>query len=89
MNPKPKYNYFSTGAGGHYLRRAEGDIATQTLRGNVSVLMGSGANIVVLSDDHGKFLVDAGISASEAKVRAALNEVGPTPVTYVVNTHWH
>ena len=89
MNTIPKHHYFSTGAGAHYLRRAEGDIVTQTLRGNVSVLMGSGANIVVLSGDHGKFLVDAGISASEAKVRAALNAIGPTPVTYVVNTHWH
>jgi glyoxylase-like metal-dependent hydrolase (beta-lactamase superfamily II) len=89
MNPIPKHHYFSTGAGAHYLRRAEGDIVTQTLRGNVSVLMGTGANIVVLSGDHGKFLVDAGISASEAKVRAALNEIGPTSVTYVVNTHWH
>ena len=89
MNTIPKHHYFSTGAGAHYLRKAEGDIVTQTLRGNVSVLMGSGANIVVLSADHGKFLVDAGISASEVKVRAALNEIGPTQVTYVVNTHWH
>jgi glyoxylase-like metal-dependent hydrolase (beta-lactamase superfamily II) len=82
-------DYFHTGAGARYLRRAEGDIVTQTLRGNASVLMGSGANIVVLSGDHGKFLVDAGISVSEAKVRAALNEISPSPVTYVVNTHWH
>jgi glyoxylase-like metal-dependent hydrolase (beta-lactamase superfamily II) len=82
-------DYFHTGAGAHYLRRAEGDIVTQTLRGNISVLIGSGANIVVLSGDQGKFLVDAGISISEAKVKTALHEIAPTPVTYVVNTHWH
>jgi glyoxylase-like metal-dependent hydrolase (beta-lactamase superfamily II) len=82
-------DYFHTGAGARYLRGAEGPIVTQPLRGKVSVLMGSGGNIVVLSSDHGKFLVDAGISASEAKVRAALDEIGPTPVTYVINTHWH
>ena len=82
-------DYFHTGAGARYLRRAEGDIVTQTLRGNVSVLMGSGANIVVLSGDRGKFLVDAGISVSEAKVKSALNAINPTPVVYVVNTHWH
>ena len=51
--------------------------------------MGSGGNIVVLSDDEGKFLVDAGIRVSEGKVRAALNEIGPTQVKYLVNTHWH
>src|ERR1044072_9988426 len=89
MNTLPKHHYFSTGAGAHYLRRAEVDIVTQTLRGNVSVLMGSGANILVLSGDRGKFLVDAGISISEAKVKSALNAINPTPVVYVVNTHWH
>ena len=82
-------DYFHTGAGARYLRGAEGPIVTQPLRGNVSVLMGSGANIVVLSGDHGKFLVDAGISVSEAKVKSALNAMSPTPVVYVVNTHWH
>jgi glyoxylase-like metal-dependent hydrolase (beta-lactamase superfamily II) len=51
--------------------------------------MGSGANIIVLSGDRGKFLVDAGISVSQAKVRSALNAINPTPVVYVVNTHWH
>ena len=63
------HDYFHTGAGARYLRRAEGDIVTQTLRGNISVLMGSGANIIVLSGDRGKFVVDAGISVSEAKVK--------------------
>ena len=82
-------DYFHSGAGARYLRRAEEPIVTQPLRGNVRVLMGSGGNIVVLSGDHGKFLVDAGISVSEAKMRAALNEIGPAQVTYLVNTHWH
>ena len=82
-------DYFHTGAGARYLRRAEGPVVTQRLRGNVSVLMGSGGNIVVLSGDEGKFLVDAGIRVSEGKVRAALNEIGPTQVKYLVNTHWH
>src|ERR1700750_2723606 len=82
-------DYFHTGVGAHYLRRAEGDIVTQTVRGNITVLTGSGANIVVLSGDRGKFLVDAGIRVSEPKVKAALNTISPTPIVYVVNTHWH
>jgi hypothetical protein len=52
-------DYFHTGAGARYLRRADGEIVTETLRGNISVLMGSGGNIVVLSGKEGKFLVDA------------------------------
>jgi glyoxylase-like metal-dependent hydrolase (beta-lactamase superfamily II) len=82
-------DYFHTGAGAHYLRRAEGDLVTEKLRGNISVIMGSGANVIVLSGNQGKFLVDAGIGVSESKMKVALNLIGPTPVKYVVNTHWH
>ena len=84
-----KGNYFHTGAGAHYLERAKGDIVTEPLRGNINVLMGSGANIVVLSGSEGKFLVDAGIKPSKDKLQAALNKIGPSPLKYVVNTHWH
>ena len=82
-------DYFHTGAGARYLRRAEGELITERLRGNISVLLGSGANIIVLSGEQGKFLVDAGISVSKAKVKAALKEISPAPLKYVVSTHWH
>jgi glyoxylase-like metal-dependent hydrolase (beta-lactamase superfamily II) len=82
-------DYFHTGAGAYYLRRAEGNLITEKLRGNISVIMGSGGNVIVLSGKQGKFLVDAGISVSEAKMKIALSEIGPTPVKYVVDTHWH
>lgn len=84
-----KRDYFHTGAGARYLERAKGDIVTVPLRGNINVLMGSGGNIVVLSGSEGKFLVDAGIDPSKDKLRAALNKIGPSPLKYVVNTHWH
>ena len=58
-------DYFHTGAGARYLRRAEGDLIIERLRGNISVLFGSGANITVLSGETGMFLVDAGISVSD------------------------
>jgi len=87
---KPVQNdYFHTGAGNHYLHRADNDIITHSLRDNISVLEGSGANIVVLSGKEGTFLVDAGISKSREKVKAALLAISPAPVKYVVNTHWH
>src|SRR6185369_11581249 len=84
-----KGDYFHTGAGARYLERAKGDIVTVPLRGNINVLMGSGANIVVLSGSEGKFLVDAGIRVSKDKLRAALEKVAASPLRYVVNTHWH
>lgn len=84
-----KGDYFHTGAGARYLERAKGDIVIVPLRGNINVLMGSGANIVVLSGSEGKFFVDAGIKPSKDKLQAALNTIGPSPLKYVVNTHWH
>ncbi len=62
-------------------------IVVQTVRGNVSMLEGSGGNIAVLHGPEGKLLVDSGISREN--VLAALNEIGRGPVRYVVNTHWH
>jgi glyoxylase-like metal-dependent hydrolase (beta-lactamase superfamily II) len=82
-------DYFHTGAGARYLERAKGDIITVPLRGNINVLMGSGGNIVVLSGSEGKFLVDSGIRPSKDKLQAAFNEISPSPLKYVVNTHWH
>ncbi|WP_223851558.1 MBL fold metallo-hydrolase [Cupriavidus pauculus] len=82
-------DYFHTGAGARYLRRADEDIVAKPLRGGVTVLMGSGGNITVLTGEDGKFLVDAGISKKHEKVRAALDRLGDAPIRYVVNTHWH
>jgi glyoxylase-like metal-dependent hydrolase (beta-lactamase superfamily II) len=82
-------DYFHTGAGSRYLRRADLDLVVQPLRGNITVLMGSGGNITVLSGKEGKFLVDAGISKSREKLLATLDEIGSSPLKYVVNTHWH
>lgn len=82
-------DYFHTGAGAKYLKRADSDMVVQSLRGNISVLMGSGGNITVLSGKEGKFLVDAGISKSQDKLGAMLQSINAAPVKYVVNTHWH
>lgn len=68
---------------------AKADITTQRLRGNITVLMGSGGNIVALQGPRGKFLVDAGIGVSKAKLQAALAQMGTGPLKYVANTHWH
>ncbi len=68
---------------------ATSDIEVRTIRDNVSVLIGSGGNIGVLVAPDGKLMVDAGIAASKPKLAAALDRLGPAPVRYVINTHYH
>lgn len=59
------------------------------LRENVSLITGSGGNIVVLNGKQGKLLGDSGLAVSKAKLQAVLATLGPTPVKYVINTHYH
>ncbi len=68
---------------------ATGDITVQQLRGNITAILGSGGNIAVLGGPDGKLLVDAGIPGSQGKIAAALAAVGPEPIRYLINTHWH
>ncbi|HVZ93993.1 MAG TPA: MBL fold metallo-hydrolase [Phycisphaerales bacterium] len=83
-------------------RRADGGIVTsmrrdaanapievRTLRGDLSVLLGSGGNIAVLHGSDGKFLVDAGITASKPQLVDALDKISGDPIRYLINTHWH
>jgi len=68
---------------------AKAEITVRPLRGNISVLVGSGGNIAVFSGPDGKLIVDAGISVSRPKIAAALAAVSPDPIRYLINTHWH
>lgn len=64
-------------------------ITTHKLRGNLSVLEGSGGNVAVLTGTDGKVLVDAGIRVSQPQMSKALAALGADPVTHLINTHWH
>jgi glyoxylase-like metal-dependent hydrolase (beta-lactamase superfamily II) len=68
---------------------ATAKINVTKLRGNVSVLEGSGGNIVVLTCRDGKVLVDAGITASRSQITEALATPSDDPVKHLINTHWH
>jgi len=59
------------------------------LRGNISMLEGSGGNIAVMHGGQGKLLVDAGIGVSKPNVLNALNSISSDPVKYLINSHWH
>jgi glyoxylase-like metal-dependent hydrolase (beta-lactamase superfamily II) len=73
------------------IRRAAASekITVIKLRGNVSVLDGSGGNIAVLTGEDGKLLVDAGITASRLRLTEALAGLTSHPVKHLINTHWH
>src|SRR6266446_229964 len=68
---------------------ATAKITVQKLRGNISVLLGSGGNIAVLTGRDGKLLVDAGITASRPGLTEALASLGPEPLKHLINTPWH
>jgi glyoxylase-like metal-dependent hydrolase (beta-lactamase superfamily II) len=61
----------------------------QTLRRNISVLLGAGGNIAVLSGPDGKLLVDAEIVTSRPNVTEALASINADPIKQLINTHWH
>ncbi|MBB3320163.1 glyoxylase-like metal-dependent hydrolase (beta-lactamase superfamily II) [Rhizobium sp. BK181] len=68
---------------------AKADIATTKLRGGVNVLVGSGGNVAAVTGKDGKLLVDAGITATRPRLEKALADIGPEPITHLIDTHWH
>jgi glyoxylase-like metal-dependent hydrolase (beta-lactamase superfamily II) len=68
---------------------ANAKITVTKLRGNVSVLEGSGGNIAVLTGRDGKLLVDAGIPRTKPRIIEALTSLSDDPVKHLINTHWH
>lgn len=68
---------------------ARAQITVQPLRDNLTVLMGSGGNITVLTSPDAKLMVDAGIALSRRGLEPALARISANPVKYIINTHWH
>lgn len=53
------------------------------------MLRGAGGNIGVSIGDDAVFLVDDQYAPLAAKIKAAIATLTPTPVKFVINTHWH
>src|ERR1700688_1353147 len=68
---------------------ATAKITVQTLRRNVSVLLGPGGNIAVLTGPDGKLLIDAEVVTARSNVAAALAKINADPIKQLINTHWH
>jgi cyclase len=65
---------------------AAGQIEILPVQGNVSVLIGAGANITVQAGDQGILLVDTGTAAMSDKVLAAVASISKRPLRYIINT---
>jgi glyoxylase-like metal-dependent hydrolase (beta-lactamase superfamily II) len=68
---------------------ASAKITVQKLRRNISVLLGAGGNIAVLTGADGKLLIDAEIVTARPQVAEALTSINADPVKQLINTHWH
>jgi glyoxylase-like metal-dependent hydrolase (beta-lactamase superfamily II) len=68
---------------------ATAKVTVQSLRRNISALLGPGGNIAVLTGPDGKLLVDAEIVTARSNVAAALASINADPIKQLINTHWH
>lgn len=68
---------------------ATATISATSIRGGLTVLMGSGGNITVLSGRDGMLLVDAGIAVSQKQIVEAYPALGTGDVRYLIDTHYH
>jgi glyoxylase-like metal-dependent hydrolase (beta-lactamase superfamily II) len=68
---------------------ATAKVTVQALRRNISVLLGAGGNIAVLTGPDGKVLADAEIVTARLQVAEALGSINSDPVKQLINTHWH
>ncbi len=64
-------------------------IKTIPLGGAVSMLMGAGGNIGVVSGDDGVFMIDDQFAPLTPKILAAVKKINPKPIRFLLNTHWH
>src|SRR5260370_5850670 len=75
--------------GNAFKAAATAKVTVQNLRRNISVLLGAGGNIAVLTGPDGKLLVDAEISTARPNVSKALASINADPIKQLINTHWH
>jgi cyclase len=65
------------------------EIKATKVAGSVYMLEGAGGNIGVSVGDDGILIVDDQFAPLAPKIQAALKQINPKPVKFVLNTHWH
>jgi glyoxylase-like metal-dependent hydrolase (beta-lactamase superfamily II) len=73
-----------------WARQAKAKLAAQDLGGGLSLITGSGANVVAFGSPEGAMLFDGGAKPhAKALLKLALDAAGAKKVHTLVNTHWH
>jgi cyclase len=65
------------------------EIKTTKIAGNFYTLEGQGGTIGVLAGPDGVFMVDSQFAPLTDKIVAAVKQISPSPIKYMVNTHVH
>src|SRR2546428_1661882 len=64
-------------------------IHAQPLAEPLPLLSGPGGNVVVLRGPDGMVVVDTFVAPAWPKFQESLKGLGPAPVKFVIDTHWH
>jgi glyoxylase-like metal-dependent hydrolase (beta-lactamase superfamily II) len=67
---------------------AAGAIKVLPVQGNIYLLSGAGANLVVQIGEDGVLLVDSGARAQADAVLAAIRQLTDKPIRFIINTHF-
>ena len=70
-------------------RFAKVEIKAEPLADGIAVLFGAGGNIGVSYGPDGTVLIDDQFAPLTDKIKAAVKDLGASPVKYLINTHWH
>jgi len=64
-------------------------IQTVHIQGNVHMLVGAGANVIVQAGDEGVLVIDTGPGPRGSDILAAIRQISTKPIRIVINTHVH
>ena len=65
------------------------EIETVDLGEGLAMLIGAGGNIGVSAGSDGVLLIDDQYAPLTDKIRSAVAALSPSPIRFLVNTHWH
>jgi glyoxylase-like metal-dependent hydrolase (beta-lactamase superfamily II) len=68
---------------------AKAQLSVKLLRRNVSMVSGSGGNVLVLKGKDGKLVVDSGLGTSRVQMEKAFAGISDDPLKFLISTHWH
>ncbi len=65
------------------------EIGAEKVADGIYMLTGSGGNMGLSVGEDGAYLIDDQYAPLTGKILAAVKELTPDPVRFVINTHWH